>query len=271
MKQAISRRVLRKATLSLKTDWSFVRQCGIDPPQVDVRSQVTRVEFVDHGRPVPAYLKLYTYRKHPFQRIFRLGRSYYECRNLLFFKSLGIPAARALAWGKHRNPIGRITEEFIVTEALEGAIPLHQYVREQRPGALDAARIARRIGRWLRDLHAHGFYHKDLHWRNILVRKSDGRIELGLIDCPRGDFHRLGPIRRHWRLKDCATLDKYAHALFPLSARAVFLRHYLGAGRGSPAFERWSRRIPDYRRLRFDQRKGRSKVRPLDPDAPLPD
>jgi len=259
---------LRKSALSLKTGWDFVHQCGIDPHQVQIRSEVKRVDFVEDGRTVPAYLKLYSYRKHPFQRIFRLGRSYYECKNLLFFRSLRLPAARVLAWGKNRNPIGRITEEFIVTEAMERAVPIDQYVRKERPGNLEAARIAKRLGRWLRELHAHDFFHKDLHWRNVLIRKTDGRIELGLIDCPRGDFHRFGPIRRHWRLKDCATLDKYAHQLFPDSARAVFLIHYLDTRRDSDSFKHWGQRIPEYRKHRFDRRKGRTRVRPLEPEMP---
>ena len=259
---------MRRATLYLKTGWDFVHRCDIDPKEVQVRSEVTRVDFVEDGRSLPAYLKIYSYRKHPFQRMFRLGRSFYECRNLLFFRSLGIPAARVLAWGKHRNQIGRITEEFIVTEALQAAIPLDQYVRETRPGRFEAARIAKRLGQWLRLLHTHDFFHKDLHWRNILICKTNGRIELGLIDCPRGDFHRVGPARRHWRLKDCGTLDKYASVLFPDSARAIFLIHYLGAPRDSESFKQWSRRIPEYRKQRFDRRKGRTTVRPIDHDQP---
>lgn len=254
--------------MELKTGWGFVYQCGIDPKQYENRSEVTRVNFVEHANTVPAYLKIYTYRKHPFQRIFRYGRSYYECRNLLFFRALGISAARVLAWGKYRNVIGRVTEEFIVTEALEGAIPLDQYVRENRPGALETAKIAKRLGQWLRVLHENDFFHKDLHWRNVLIRKIQGRIELGLIDCPRGTFHRFNPIRRHWRLKDCATLDKSACVLFPNVARAVFLRHYLDAPHDSERFKQWSRRIPEYRQTRFDLRKGRHKVQPLDPIPP---
>lgn len=248
-----------------------MQQFGIDPKEFDSRSVVAQVDFIEESRTTPAYLKIYTYHKHPLQRIFRYGRSFYESRNLLFFRSLGIPAAKVIAWGKCRNIIGRITEEFIITEAVEGAIPLDQYVRKERPGALEAARVAKRLAQWLRLLHANDFFHKDLHWRNILIRKTNQGIALCLIDCPRGGFHRFNPIRRHWRIKDCASLDKSACVLFPNIARAVFLRHYLGASRDSETFKQWSRRIPQYRKLRFDQRKGRRKIAPLDRSNTLPD
>ncbi|HAV14406.1 MAG TPA: hypothetical protein DCX06_13085, partial [Opitutae bacterium] len=212
----------------------------------------------------PCFLKVYTYHAHPFQRMFRQGRSFFECRNLLLFRELGLPSAKVLAWGKQRNFLGRITEEFIVTESVPAAVPLDTFVRKNGLTELQSARIARTVGLWLRKLHLINFYHKDLHWRNILIHKETSGLKLTFIDCPKGDFHSFGPTRRHWRLKDCATLDKYASILVSDRARAIFLKSYLNQGCDSSEFKTWVRRIEDLRTVRFDRRKGRTKVKPLD-------
>lgn len=255
---------LKVSTISLRRNWNFVRDSGLEPAQIHKRSEVVPTTYPTKAGELPCYLKVYTYHAHPLQRIFRQGRSFYECRNLLLFKELGFNVARVLEWGTKRNLIGRITEEFIITESVEGAIPLDIYIREHGLTELQAARIARTVGRWLRKMHQVNFLHKDLHWRNILIRKERSRHELTLIDCPRGDFHHFGPTRRHWQLKDCATLDKYASVLFSEKVRGIFLKTYLDEDYGSPQFEASAERITGYRTIRFDQRKGRTKVKPLD-------
>jgi hypothetical protein len=59
-------------------------------------------------------------------------------------------------------------------------------------------------------------------------------------------------------------MDKYAHILCSDAERAIFLKNYLNESTRSPRFDEYRHKIVKYREARFDQRKGRSNVAPLD-------
>jgi tRNA A-37 threonylcarbamoyl transferase component Bud32 len=69
-------------------------------------------------------------------------------------------------------------------------------------------------------MHAHGFAHNDLKWRNLLVNPAG---ELFFIDCPTGSFW-WGPLLDYRVIKDLACLDKVASQVLSRSQR---LRFYL--------------------------------------------
>jgi tRNA A-37 threonylcarbamoyl transferase component Bud32 len=171
-----------------KKGWEIVKKSGILPERVNSRSEVFLVRLDSNGNKILAYLKIYSYRKHSLQRIFRIGRSIREARNTLFFRHLGISTPELLAWGDHRNWIGRITQEFIITRAIEKTISLEQFYRTHRANHLERLRVALKLGKWLRQIHKTSFRHKDIHWRNILVERTDhSAIKLHLIDLPTRD------------------------------------------------------------------------------------
>lgn len=255
---------LEQQTEALRREWSFLHSFGLDTKKLIDRSAVFQQTIVIEGEEVPVFIKVYANKKHPLQRIFRRGKSRTEVRNLLFFQSIGIPTPRIVAWGNRRNRIGRIVEEFIITEEVPDSLTLDQHVRRKSLSRLQAARLARTLGCWLRNMHTNNFYHKDIHWRNILIRCKNQKLTISLIDCPRGDFYYSTIRSRYWRLKDCAILDKYANVLVDDIARSVFLQAYLNASCNSSSFKKWSQRIPAYRLARFDQKKGRTRVKPVD-------
>jgi RIO-like serine/threonine protein kinase len=76
-------------------------------------------------------------------------------------------------------------------------------------------------------MHAHGFVHNDLKWRNLLV---DTAGKLYFIDCPSGGFWR-GPFLRYRIVKDLACLDKMAKYHLSRTDRLRFYLDYAGKRR----------------------------------------
>ncbi|MEN8162264.1 MAG: lipopolysaccharide kinase InaA family protein, partial [Myxococcota bacterium] len=97
-----------------------------------------------------------------------------EYANLKAVREAGFPAVEPLALAECQGPRGR--ELWLFTRALDGAHPLGRRLREGGTGIAaerlaEAAALARR-------LHEAGFWHRDLHPGNLLVR-DDG---LHLVD-----------------------------------------------------------------------------------------
>ncbi len=147
-----------------------------------------------------------------------------EWQNLQAFQAWGIPTARLVAYGLERK--GR--------QFVRGAL-----ITEELPDTVDMAEMARlgdqrlKDGRWVmavsqqlaratRTMHAAGFAHNDLKWRNLLVDRSDPP-RLYFIDCPAGSIW-WGPFLEYRKIKDLACLDKVAR--YQLS-RPQRLRFYL--------------------------------------------
>lgn len=249
---------LIKATDSLKKEWSFLDSYPIAANDVTERSAVFVCEIKDSGKTTKAYVKIYSYRKHPLQRFLRKGRSQTEVKNLLFFHSVGISTPRVLAWGEKRNGIGRIVQEFIITEAVSEAQQLDVFVAEHCPESKEyeqiqlRMQIAKKIGQLTRAIHEADFIHEDLKWRNILARRSEDGAEIFWIDCPKGYFSGPGSTLHRKKLKDCATLDKVARTHCSKEERKAFLRAYVGKAATVKELEKLCQEIEDYRRGRFD-------------------
>ena len=245
---------------ALREDWSFLEALDLPTASVIKRSAVFVRDLNRNGKTRPVYVKIYGNKQHPFQRLFRTGRSRTEVRNLLFFKSLGISTPEVLAWGERRNALGRLVEEFIITRAEENSLQLDEFVKKHCPDSNDPQqgatriRIVRQLGEWTRRMHAHHFIHEDLKWRNILARHGEAEAELFWIDCPKGTFHRPGINFERKKLKDCATLDKLARFICTKEERSVFLQAYLGESARPEEIQKLCHKIESYRKARFDKR-----------------
>lgn len=254
---------LSDQTDARRRDFSFLEQFGVDASQVRTRSKVYQREFIEDGVVVPVYVKVYTYKKHRLQRLWRTGTSRTEARNLLFFSAIGIAAPRVVAWGAHKNAIGKIIEEFIITEAISDTQTLREFMETACPDRSRPAYCQRRdsivdqLGRWSSEMHAHNFCHQDLKWRNILARMNGEAVELFWIDCPKGDFNSLRFRQKRGQLKDCATLDKLARLLCTEEERLRFVAAYLKKPVDAPEVEAFSTAISRYRRTRFDPQDDR--------------
>ncbi len=117
----------------------------------------------------------------------------------------GIPTVRPLAWAEHLR--GRLVRDnYLITEAVEPACSLEQYLLEELPelpGAVRPAmrrRIVHSTARFVAAIHQAGVLHDDFHAGNVLVRAQpcDGNDaeaptpDLYLIDLPGARFS--GPL-----------------------------------------------------------------------------
>ena len=145
-----------------------------------------------------------------------------------------IPVPKALALGVQRR--ASIRQSFLVTEFIAPAESLEELLR----GKLAAGRkrrILHKAALLIRQMHDCGYYHRDLHFGNLLVRQRDEEAELFLLDLQRIDVDPFFASAKRWR--DLAELQGGV-ADMSRSDRLRFLQAYLFT---SPVL------TPDKRRL----------------------
>lgn len=209
---------------------------------------------------VPVFYKQYEYVPAAWAFVSRASKAQCEFENYEVFTRLGIPCAERVACGESRDGLGRLRRAFIITRAIPEAVGLIDFVKRHCPDRATAtsrklrADLFRQLAGMTAGMHAAGFFHHDLVWRNILVTwQPPERPRLWLIDCPRGSFRRWSPwVRRH-RLKDLASLDKSAARFCARSERVAFVREYLGLKRLDPSAKRLIGEALRYRKQRWPE------------------
>lgn len=151
-----------------------------------------------------------------------------EWNALRLFERVGLPCPRPLAFFEQRS-LGRLRDSALVVEALDGAVPLIEYVdapARDLPVA-GAVALARDLARYVRRMHDAGIMHRDLHGGNILVQVGvDGVPRLFFIDLHRA--LRLPRLSGGMRRRDLAQL---CNSLAVRSAQKIrFLHEYCRAG-----------------------------------------
>lgn len=236
------------------------------------RSKVTCKELTStDGEKVVVYFKLYGYRrlKRALSRVFKPTRSQSEIANLKFFHQLGIPACEPILQGVYRNIFGIARNCMLITREVSGSQQLDDFIDTLEAGE-DIADLKQDIRRQilesvalnLRKIHQNKFYHDDMKWRNVLVRRvglHGEKVEVFWIDCPNGYFDRTGGLRaKHGMIKDLATWDYDACKRSSEEERRYFLSVYSGLQIDSPEFEELLNEVVDYRQLKIDDdRPGR--------------
>ena len=249
---------LDQQTEALRREWSFLKPFDLDTKNLIDRSAVFQQTICVDGSEVPAFIKIYANKRHPLQRLYREGKSRTEVRNLLFFQSIDIPVPRVIGWGNKKNRIGRIVEEFIITEAVPRSQQLDDYVAEHCPdrSCLEYEnrrdQIIKRLGEWTSRMHAANFIHEDLKWRNILARTDADQVSVFWIDCPKGGFSNSRFSLERKKLKDCSTLDKLGRIRCSKEERQAFIKAYLGTDATAESVQQLCHKIETYRRKRFD-------------------
>lgn len=201
-------------------------------------SEVRRIHIAGQAY----YLKRYAgLGKRPLRHIFDRARVQTEWENLQRFAAWGIATPPLLAYGLERR-LGRFVRGAFVTAAIPDAVDLKQ-LATAGDGRLKSRRwwdgIARQLAQATRTLHAHGFAHNDLKWRNLLV---DAQGKLFFIDCPAGRFWR-GPFLHYRIVKDLACLDKVAKYHLSRTQRLRFYLDYAGQPRLNEADKRRIRKV----------------------------
>ncbi len=150
-----------------------------------------------------------------------------EWRNLLAFRQWGIPTATLVAYGLERH-LGGFLRGALVTEEIPDANDLAQLARANDPRLHDRRWLAQVLAQTAciaRTLHAAGFAHNDLKWRNLLVTVGSSPT-VYLIDCPSGSFYH-GPLLDYRIVKDLACLDKLGKRLLSRTQRLRFYLEYV--------------------------------------------
>jgi tRNA A-37 threonylcarbamoyl transferase component Bud32 len=160
-----------------------------------------------------------------------------EWRNLARFAAWGIPSARLVAYGLERR-WGGFRRGVLITEEVRDADDLATLVARADPRLSDSGwvrSVLDQVAAATRRMHAEGFVHNDLKWRNLLVTRGDVP-HVHFIDCPNGGFC-WGPFLRYRIVKDLACLDKVAKYALRRTQRLRFFLSYLGVAR-LPAHEK---------------------------------
>lgn len=231
------REALRRVSLD-RTPAVFDRLDGV----ISAWSRTTCTRYVpDTGGGPGFFVKYYLYptwraRLRCLLRGTLLGphRGQAEFALLEEMRSRGLPAVRPVACG--RRSLGPVTTgSFLITEAVPNACDLTRFSRSiatgERPLSADCrAQMVRRLAEQVAAMHASGFTHGQLFWRNILVRfEPPHEPEYFFLDARPHSRRRWPLMRRCPWLTDLATLAASAQPFTTRRERAVFLHGYLRA------------------------------------------
>ncbi|WZO96421.1 lipopolysaccharide kinase InaA family protein [Isosphaeraceae bacterium EP7] len=165
---------------------------------------------------------------------FRRGKGRNEGRRASALEALGIPTITPIALGEQRKR-RFLFENYLVTHAIDRAIPLDEFVERELPSvslpqrATMARELAQALGILTARLHDAGLVHLDFHPGNILVRRGTGdRIELAMIDLDALRTARV-PLNRGASRDNLALLNHYFWLRSAKTDRRRFLKAYLEA------------------------------------------
>lgn len=166
-----------------------------------------------------------------------------EWQNLLVFRAMGIPTATLVGYGLERY-FGRFVRGALITEELRETRDLAFIAKSGDSRLRDrswVAEVSRQVALYTRTLHAAGFIHNDLKWRNLLVDSAD-KPTVYLIDCPTGGYW-FGVFLKYRIVKDLACLDKVACSYLSRTQRLRFYLDYVQHSRLSQDDKRSVRKI----------------------------
>lgn len=186
----------------------------------DSMSALTRLRLGDASY----FLKCYFQRGKGLRRFIGRSRCRAEWEHLRLFDILGIPTAPWVLYGeKNAWPYGGV----LMTRALENTLDLATIAQTRHELWRDDAwrrQVCRQVALIAQQLHAVGFIHTDLKWRNLLVTLLDEPM-VYCIDCPSGAFKR-GLMYQRGVVKDLACLDKLGKQHLRRKERLKFYHLY---------------------------------------------
>ena len=256
---------LQGSKLYIKDAWrtplaEFGLQDGCDwltlepgsPVSISNRVKAYKVQLSDKTN---IYFKTYSFHGQTFDYFMRSSKCAVEVNSYQTLEEIGIPTIEPLAFGEDRIS-GALKSCFIVTKSIDDTLPLDDFAyqvwynmeAEEKKQAFEE--IFDEIVKYTRMAHDAGFFHYDLKWRNILVKKIDGHYKTFWIDCPRGRKSSLRETRG--RMVDLSCLARLALSYLSKSQRYRFLARYMDDAPRAEVRKMWnlvddhlSRRLPD--------------------------
>ncbi len=232
------------------------------------------------------FIKRYHYPRWP-QRLrgmlrgtfFCSSRARNEFRALSLMRTLGIQGVRPIAFGERR--VAHFVQScFLITEAVPNAIPLSTFIKtySHRRGGWRLIKARRDIltslARQVRHMHDAGFVHRDLFWRNVLIRLlPDAQFEFYFLDASVGRRIRLPQRRQDSIVRDIAAMGALSPDFCSRADQMRFLLEYLQTDRLTPEDRRWLREVQNHSaRLRDGERQRLDRASVFDPPfSPAPE
>ena len=206
------------------------------------------------------YFKRYCYvGRHRWRYFLRPSRACCEVWSYRQIHKLNIPTLEVIALQEKRR-LGQLISACIITKAIENSCNLVEYATriwnrltiEERHKQY--REIRRALCQQVQRAHGANFFHHDLHWRNILIRRSDTSFEPVWIDCPRGRFRRFLQ-RRYGQLVDFSCLAELAFCFLSKTERWRALSLFLNEND-----QQIHRRL--FREIEYRRRKSNRPRRP---------
>jgi hypothetical protein len=212
----------------LRSPAEVIARWGASIPPAERRSAVAELRLPEGH----FFLKVYAY-----SGLWRLrtllieSRAAREYRNLLRMGELGFGVPRPVAAGQSRT-LGLVGESFVMTRAIENAASMWTYVYEAGkapfpfPGRAERLRLIGEFARTLRRAHEEKYFIHTMRSKNVLITREGERYAVHVIDVPFAGILRWRLLPRAGRVRDLASLMKWARALLSRTERMRFARAY---------------------------------------------
>ena len=138
------------------------------------------------------------------KHIFIPSKALSEWKTLREFEKKKLPCPKPLAFSEKKT-CGVLTESYLVTEALTGAVPFNEYVKTMSDGFSKKKVLIKLLAIMIGMLHKSNIFYRDLHAGNILIKAGGGgNPELFFIDLHRAAV--LPGLMQWMRIRDLAQL-----------------------------------------------------------------
>jgi hypothetical protein len=216
----------------LSSPRQVIEKWGASIPPAERRSAVAELRLPE-GR---FFLKVYAYSGlWRLRTLFIVSRAAREYRNLLRLAELGFRVPHPVAYGQSRT-LGLVGESFILTRALENPASVWSYIYDPAsapfpfPDRQERRRLIDDFAARLRRAHEERFFIHTLRSKNVLLTREGGRSAVNVIDVPFAGIWRWRLFPRAGRVRDLASLLKWARLLLTRTERMRFAKAY-GADR----------------------------------------
>lgn len=195
------------------------------------------------------YFKTYSFHGQLKDYFMRQSKCAVEVNSYQTLEEIGIPTIKPLAFGEDRIA-GMLKSCCIVTLGVDDTTQLEDWAKEiwlklppeEKRKAFH--QIFYETAKYTSMAHEAGFFHYDLKWRNIIIKKDNGDYKTIWIDCPRG---RKMPLREErGRMVDLSSLSRLALSYLSKSQRLRFLYSYFGESATKEQVHKMWRLVTDH-------------------------
>lgn len=238
--------------LGLQTYDDFAK-CGLGEVVASRASAETRRILLSTDSGLQSlFLKVYRYSPLSWRTVLMRDKCSIERRNYAAMADdCGLATPEVIAFGARRS-LGRLCDAFILTLGVPGAIALDEWWDLRGGGESLRSWAIAASASCAAAMHAAGFSHIDLQWRNLLVsevsqdaevlvggvgipgRHGEGgdrggvRRRLYVLDSARGGKRWWSVRREHGRIRDLSSLSKGARGRLSRTEQLRWLCRYFG-------------------------------------------